>query len=34
MGGPDIEGYLQWLRENGEASPLYSGKNGLYDEPK
>jgi hypothetical protein len=33
MGGPDIGGYLQWLKENGEASPLYSGKNGSYNKP-
>lgn len=27
VGGPDIEGYMQWLARNGGASPLYSGKN-------
>lgn len=27
LGGPDIEGYEEWLRENDGASPLYSAKN-------
>ena len=27
IGGPEIEGYHAWLRENDDASPLYSGKN-------
>lgn len=27
MGGPSIEGYLQWLSENGHKSPLFHGKN-------
>jgi hypothetical protein len=27
LGGPDIDGYLVWLEENGGDSPLYSGKN-------
>lgn len=26
-GGPEIDGYERWLRENGNASPLYTGKN-------
>jgi len=29
-GGPEIEGYQQWLCEHDNASPLYSGKN-AYD---
>jgi hypothetical protein len=24
-GGPDIEGYTEWLRQNGNVSPLYAG---------
>jgi hypothetical protein len=28
MGGPDIEGYGQWLQENGQRSPLYPGSDG------
>lgn len=27
LGGPEIEGYEQWLRMNNNISPLYSGKN-------
>ena len=27
MGGPDIEGYSNWLIENGGKSPLYAGNN-------
>jgi hypothetical protein len=27
VGGPDMEGYESWLKENGEVSPLYVGKN-------
>jgi hypothetical protein len=27
LGGPEIDGYLNWLRENSDASPLYWGKN-------
>ncbi|HBV7996727.1 TPA: hypothetical protein MD627_005580, partial [Citrobacter freundii] len=27
IGGPDIEGYLSWLDNNNNASPLYWGKN-------
>lgn len=26
-GGPDIDGYLEWLKENNYESPLYTGKN-------
>jgi hypothetical protein len=26
-GGPEIDGYQRWLRENGNVSPLYTGKN-------
>ena len=26
-GGPEIEGYIQWLKDNDNASPLYYGKN-------
>ena len=26
-GGPEIDGYLRWLAENNNASPLYVGKN-------
>jgi hypothetical protein len=29
LGGPEIDGYLAWIKENGSASPLYSGKNGI-----
>lgn len=29
VGGPDIEGYEIWLKENNDASPLYSGKNAI-----
>jgi hypothetical protein len=27
MGGPDIDGYEDWLKENDNISPLYHGKN-------
>ena len=27
MGGPDTDGYEEWLRRNGNMSPLYLGKN-------
>jgi HNH endonuclease len=27
IGGPDIDGYLHWLEENDNVSPLYHGKN-------
>jgi hypothetical protein len=27
VGGPDIDGYLAWLAENNNVSPLYIGKN-------
>ncbi|MFI5353024.1 MAG: hypothetical protein ACHQZS_08685 [Candidatus Binatales bacterium] len=27
IGGPDIDGYLLWLEENNNVSPLYHGKN-------
>ena len=27
FGGPEIDGYKRWLGENGNASPLYTGKN-------
>jgi hypothetical protein len=27
VGGPYIEGYLQWLRDNDDVSPLYFGRN-------
>jgi hypothetical protein len=30
LGGPEIGGYLKWLEENHNASPLYSGKNAVY----
>jgi HNH endonuclease len=34
LGGPEIEGYERWLRENSEASPLYrTDKPGLYPKP-
>ena len=26
-GGPEINGYLRWITENGGASPLYNGRN-------
>jgi hypothetical protein len=31
MGGPDIDGYLRWLQEHDNASPLYYGKNAPGD---
>lgn len=35
LGGPDIEGYERWLRENGGISPLYRpDKPGLYPQPR
>lgn len=27
IGGPEIDGYRNWLKKNEDASPLYSGKN-------
>ena len=34
LGGPDIEGYERWLRENNEASPLHrTDKPSLYPKP-
>lgn len=27
LAGPEIDGYLNWLKENGDVSPLYSTKN-------
>ncbi len=34
IGGPDIDGYQQWLNANHEESPLYIGKNsGGYSKP-
>jgi hypothetical protein len=33
LGGPDISGYVQWLYDNRNASPLYHGKN-TYGQPK
>ena len=27
LGGPEIDGYEQWLQKNNDASPLYFGKN-------
>ncbi|HEX4407548.1 MAG TPA: hypothetical protein VH206_02130 [Xanthobacteraceae bacterium] len=27
MGGPDIEGYIRWLKENNDKSPLHTGRN-------
>lgn len=30
IGGPDIEGYENWLNENNDVSPLYWGKNASY----
>ena len=34
LGGPEIEGYERWLRENNEISPLYrSDKPSLYPKP-
>jgi hypothetical protein len=29
MGGPEMEGYRQWLKRNSDASPLYWGKNAI-----
>jgi hypothetical protein len=29
LGGPELEGYRQWLRQNNNVSPLYHGKNAL-----
>jgi len=31
MGGPDVDGYLLWLQEHDNASPLYYGKNAPRD---
>jgi hypothetical protein len=34
LGGPEIEGYERWLRENSNASPLYRADiPGLYPKP-
>lgn len=27
IGGPDIDGYIEWLKQNNELSPLYIGEN-------
>jgi hypothetical protein len=27
MGGPEVDGYVRWLQENDNISPLYHGKN-------
>lgn len=29
VGGPDIDGYEAWLKENNNESPLYNGKNAI-----
>jgi len=35
LGGPDIDGYRRWLKDNNDESPLYSGKNnGVYPQPR
>ncbi|MBI1198708.1 MAG: HNH endonuclease [Phenylobacterium sp.] len=34
IGGPDVDGYLEWLDANNQASPLYAPKNlELYEMP-
>jgi hypothetical protein len=33
IGGPDMDGYIEWLNKNCGASPLYSGKNSNYLRP-
>jgi hypothetical protein len=33
LGGPEIDGYLQWLQEHHNVSPLYYGKNEEAPEP-
>jgi hypothetical protein len=33
LGGPDIDGYLIWIKRHHGASPLYSGKNAVYRLP-
>jgi len=33
LGGPEIQGYERWLRENNEASPLYHDKPSIYPKP-
>jgi hypothetical protein len=32
FGGPEIDGYVRWLEENGSVSPLYPGRNSAADE--
>jgi hypothetical protein len=35
LGGPEIDGYLKWLKNNNDESWLYMAKNvGLYPKPK
>ena len=35
LGGPEIDGYLKWLKDNNSESWLYMAKNvGLYPKPK
>jgi hypothetical protein len=33
LGGPEIAGYVRWLKDNNNESPLYSGKNSGYPTP-
>jgi hypothetical protein len=33
IGGPEISGFRSWLKENGNKSPLHTGKNTGRDEP-
>ncbi len=33
LGGPEVDGYKRWLAENGNASPLYTGKNAIHRVP-
>ncbi len=33
LGGPEIDGYLAWIKENGNSSPLYSGRNSISKSP-
>jgi HNH endonuclease len=34
LGGPDIDGYIKWLANNDDLSPLYAGKNATYAMPR
>lgn len=34
LGGPHVDGYLHWLKDNPGKTPLYSGKNSVYPMPR